>query len=136
MNKNGSISGLEELHITKRKDGEGFSLQAKVIFNGDPSVIEIPKLQQPNITINKKYMDENNMFGKSFYNPCIGATLNFVAELLPEKNGVYYSATIDPKHYAAKQIEKLEVELNELKKESDERINTVLNKISKLKSSL
>jgi hypothetical protein len=136
MNIDNSGVGFEEIHITKRVDGKGFTLKARGLWNGEPCTIDVPFMQQPSLTIDRKQENISShsyLFG-NFNQIKYGATnLEFLAEIKPE-NEKYYTVTIDPDFHFAKQIKELENELDEIKRESEESIQAVVNKIEKLKS--
>ncbi|MGV2887209.1 hypothetical protein [Paenibacillus taichungensis] len=132
--KNNDI-GFEEIRITRRTDGQGFMLKAKGVFNGEPSIIEIPRLQQPQIDIDQNHIHDKYLFGKLLYAPRTSTILSFNAELKPE-NEIYYSVQIDPKHHAINEIEKMKSAIEDIRSKSEEGINALLSKIEELKKSL
>lgn len=81
--------GFEEMHITKRPDGKGFTLKAKGIWNGEPFTIDIPNMQQPNLNILKEYGNHSSFLYGNLHS---SASLEFQANLKTE-DGIYYSVT-------------------------------------------
>jgi hypothetical protein len=122
--------GFEEIHIIKREDGKGFNLNARGVLYGEPCTIDIPNMQQPNISINKEYSNEY-LWGGILKNKST-VSLEFQSVIKPE-NEKYYTVTIDSEYYFQKQIKKLENEIAEIKIKAEESIRAVFDKIEELK---
>lgn len=126
--------GIEEIHITKREDGEGWRFVGKGIHNGEPCTVDIPKMQQLNVNL-EQYREYVDGYFYDSINNCIfhkEVTFELIAKLKPE-NDKYYSITIDPVVYAKRRIGELSQEFENVRKEANEKMQELMDEIEKLK---